>query len=139
MMTQGPSTSSFFWPLTSKRRPYTYLKDRTNQLMMLRAEIPVTKMSFSSQGRGHTGASCREGTEGSIGQETWADRILGANWPCCLLPKGTQSVLSSEHLIYKGQSQALATGWPICRTFAVSEGSGGATTRTPTHSILHVH
>lgn len=36
MMTQGRSSSSVSRPLTSKRRPYTYLKDRTNQLMMLR-------------------------------------------------------------------------------------------------------
>lgn len=38
MMTQGWSTSSFWRPLTSKRRPYRYLKDRMNQLMILRGE-----------------------------------------------------------------------------------------------------
>lgn len=42
MMTQGWFTSSFWRPFISKRRPYAYLKDRTNQLMMLRGESPVS-------------------------------------------------------------------------------------------------
>lgn len=49
MMTQGRSTSSFRRPLTSKRRPYTYLKDRMNQLMILRGEGHSERRSHCPQ------------------------------------------------------------------------------------------
>lgn len=38
MMTHERSSSSRWRPFISKRRPYKYLKERTNQLMMLRGE-----------------------------------------------------------------------------------------------------
>lgn len=84
MMTQGWSTSSFRRPLTSKRRPYRYLKDRMYQLMILRGEDGTSERrphrpGLGGLGRGVTGQDRRHRRRGDPAADGAAPPLAG--WP----------------------------------------------------------
>lgn len=84
MMTQGWSTSSFRRPLTSKRRPYRYLKDRMYQLMILRGEDGTSERrphrpGLGGLGRGVTGQDRRHRRRRDPAADGAAPPLAG--WP----------------------------------------------------------